>query len=157
LQAVWLIRDVYPGSDFFPSRIPDPNFFHPGFRILIKEFKYFYPKKWFLSSRKYDPGCSSRICIPDSDPDFLPIPDPGSRGQKGTGSRIRIRNTGWNYVSPPSSPASECISPLGLKGGEQHSLVGEGVGEPNSNDWTEILALCTLCGLRRIYNFHFGG
>jgi hypothetical protein len=22
-----------------------------------------------------------------------PIPDPGSRGQKGTGSRIRIRNT----------------------------------------------------------------
>ncbi len=26
-------------------------------------------------------------------PDYLPIPDPGSRGQKGTGSRIRIRNT----------------------------------------------------------------
>jgi hypothetical protein len=25
--------------------------------------------------------------------DFLPIPDPGPRGQKGTGSRIRIRNT----------------------------------------------------------------
>jgi hypothetical protein len=24
-----------------------------------------------------------------------PIPDPGSRGQKGTGSRIRIRNTGF--------------------------------------------------------------
>jgi hypothetical protein len=24
---------------------------------------------------------------------FLPIPDPGPRGQKGTGSRIRIRNT----------------------------------------------------------------
>jgi hypothetical protein len=23
-----------------------------------------------------------------------PVPDPGSRGQKGTGSRIRIRNTG---------------------------------------------------------------
>jgi hypothetical protein len=35
-----------------------------------------------LSSRKYDP-----------DPDFLSIPDPGSRGKKGTGSRIRIRNT----------------------------------------------------------------
>jgi hypothetical protein len=32
--------------------------------------------------------------IPDPDLDFLPIPDPGSRGQKGTGSRIRIRNTG---------------------------------------------------------------
>jgi hypothetical protein len=26
--------------------------------------------------------------IPDPDADFLPIPDPGSRGQKGTRSRI---------------------------------------------------------------------
>ncbi len=34
-----------PGSDFFPSRIPDPNYLHPGSRILIKEldFKYFNP------------------------------------------------------------------------------------------------------------------
>jgi hypothetical protein len=30
-----------------------------------------------------------------------PIPDPGSRGQKGTGSRIRIRNTGQRYGSGP--------------------------------------------------------
>jgi hypothetical protein len=78
-----------PGSDFFPSRIPDPNCLDPGSRILIKVFKYFNPKKakkWFLSSKKYDPGCSSRI--PDPDADFLPsriqgskrhpIPDPGS-------------------------------------------------------------------------------
>jgi hypothetical protein len=28
-----------------------------------KEFKYFNPQKLFLSSRKYDPGCSSRIRI----------------------------------------------------------------------------------------------
>jgi hypothetical protein len=55
--------------------IPDPNCFHPGSRIRIKEFKYFNPKKWFLSCRKYDAGCSSQI--PDPDPDFLPIPDPG--------------------------------------------------------------------------------
>jgi hypothetical protein len=68
--------------------IPDPNCLHPGSRIL-KEFKYFNPKKakkWFLSSKKYDPGCSSRI--PDPDADFIPsriqgskrhpIPDPGS-------------------------------------------------------------------------------
>jgi hypothetical protein len=27
------------------SQIPDPNFFHPGSRIRIKEFKYFNPKK----------------------------------------------------------------------------------------------------------------
>jgi hypothetical protein len=42
-----------------------------------------------LTSRKNDPNCSSQ------DPDLLPIPDP--RGQKGTGSRIRIRNTGIRY------------------------------------------------------------
>ena len=59
-------------------------------RRLISVF-FIYPKKWFLSSRKYDPGCSSQI--PDPDPDFLPIPDPGSWGKKGTGSWIRIRNT----------------------------------------------------------------
>jgi hypothetical protein len=35
---------------------------------------------WYPGSDIQDPGKS--------------IPDPGSRGQKGTGSRIRIRNTG---------------------------------------------------------------
>jgi hypothetical protein len=67
---------------FFP--IPDLTFFHPGSRIPLKEFKYFYPKKWFLSSRNYDPG--SRIW----NLTFYPsrIPDPGSRGQKGTGSAL---------------------------------------------------------------------
>jgi hypothetical protein len=65
------------GTEFFPSRIPDQH----------QSNKVFEPKKLFLSSRKYDSGCSS--WIPDQDPDFLPIPDPRSRGQKGTGSRIR--------------------------------------------------------------------
>jgi hypothetical protein len=76
---------------------PDPTFFHPGSRIRTvsipdtgsasKNLSIFNPKKWFLNSRKYDPGCSSRI--PDPDADFYPsrIPDPG--GQKGTGSRIQ--------------------------------------------------------------------
>ena len=36
------------------------------------------------------------MLIPDPDPDFLPIPDPRSRGQKGTGPRIRICNTELN-------------------------------------------------------------
>ncbi len=63
--------------------IPDPNCLHPRSRIRIKEFKY-------------DPRCSS--LIPDPDADFLPIPDPGSRGQKGTGSRIRIRNTDFSVA-----------------------------------------------------------
>jgi hypothetical protein len=78
------------------SRIPDPTFFHPGSRIRTVSIPNHgsasknlsivttkYQKKWFLSSNKYDPGCSSRI--PDPDADFLPIPDPVSRDQKGTG------------------------------------------------------------------------
>ncbi len=94
---------AYPGF-FFGSRIrffpiQDPNLLHPGSRIRIKEIKYSYPKKWFLSTQKYDPGCLSRIRILDPDRDFLPIPDPGSKGQKGIGSRIRIRNTGWRSGS----------------------------------------------------------
>jgi hypothetical protein len=52
-----------PGSEFFPYRSASS--------ILTK--------KLFLSSRKYDPG----LFIPDPDPDFLLIPDSGSRGQKG--------------------------------------------------------------------------
>ncbi len=92
-----------PGSDFFPSRIPDPNCLHLGSRILIKEFKNFQKKtkKWFLSSKKYDPGCSSRI--PDPDTDFLPsrIPDPGVKKAPNPGSRIRIRNTGFPLQNLP--------------------------------------------------------
>jgi hypothetical protein len=47
-----------PGSDFFPSRIPDPNCLHPG--SSSKNLGILTPKKakkWFLSSKKYDPGC----------------------------------------------------------------------------------------------------
>jgi hypothetical protein len=67
---------VYPGYEFFSSR------------IRVKEFKYFNPKKIVSKlSRKYDPGCSSRIRILN----FLPIPDPGSRNQGS--KRPRIRNT----------------------------------------------------------------
>ncbi len=61
-------------------------------QIRIKEMKYFNPRKWFLSSRKYVPGCSSRIRI-------LTFYPSGSRGQKGTGSRIRIRNTSYFLLS----------------------------------------------------------
>jgi hypothetical protein len=69
--SVLRIRDVYPGSEFFPSRI----------RI---EFKYFKPKKLFLNSRKYDPVCASRIRILIFYPSWIPdpgvkkAPDPGS-------------------------------------------------------------------------------
>jgi hypothetical protein len=76
--------------------IPDPGseLFHPGsasnnLRILTKN--------WFLSSWKYDPGCSSRIRIPD----------PRSRGEKGTGSRIPDPGSGsatlLTYITPVGS------------------------------------------------------
>jgi hypothetical protein len=38
----------------------------------------------------------SVMFIPDPELDFLPIPDPGFRGQKSTGSRIR--NTFLNII-----------------------------------------------------------
>jgi hypothetical protein len=62
-----------PRSEFCPSRIPDPG-------SVSKNLKS------FLSPRKYDPGCSSRIRISDPDPYFFT--HPGSRGSK----RHRIPN-----------------------------------------------------------------
>jgi hypothetical protein len=79
------------------SRMPDPTFFHTGSRIRTvsipdpeaasKNLTILTPKKkkkWVLSSRKYDLGCSSRI--PDPDADFLPIPDPGVKRAPDLGS-----------------------------------------------------------------------
>ena len=70
------------------SRIPDPTFIHPGSELspspdlrsstknlcILTSQKV---KKWFLSSKKYDPGCSFRI--PDPDADFLPSRIQGSK------------------------------------------------------------------------------
>ncbi len=81
------------GSEF--CTIPDPNFFHPGSRIMgqkvsgslirirIKEFKYFKPKKLFLSFqiRNVHPGSGSWF--------FTPL---GSRGQNDTGAATLIAN-----------------------------------------------------------------
>ncbi len=87
------------GSGMF---IPDPTFFHPGSRIRTvsipdpgsssKNLSILTPKKAkksFLSSKKNDPGCSSRI--PDPKADFLPsrILDPGVKKAPNPGSRIR--------------------------------------------------------------------
>ncbi len=75
LSRIRLFSIPDPGSELSPSRIPNPH----------QRIKYFNPKKckkkWFLSSKKYDPGCSSRIRM-------LTFSHPGSRGQKGTQSRI---------------------------------------------------------------------
>ncbi len=74
------------------SLIPDPNFFHSAFeffdpRSASKNISILTQK--FVSKLS---EISSGLFTPDLDPYFLPIPDPGSRGQKGTWSRIR--NTG---------------------------------------------------------------
>jgi hypothetical protein len=76
---------LHPGSDFFPSRIPDPH------QII----KVFLPKKLFLSSRKYDPGCypGSGSCF--IYPYRIPVPrvkktqDPGSGSATLSGSGFK--------------------------------------------------------------------
>ncbi len=77
IPSVWRIRDVYPGSYFFPSlirtvSIPDSGSSSKNLSILIPK----KAKKWFLSSKKYDLGCSSRIPDP-----LLTFSHPGSRIQ----------------------------------------------------------------------------
>jgi hypothetical protein len=78
------------------SRILYPNFFHPGSWICIKVFMYFNPKKWFLSSRKYDPGCS----------DFLRIPDPRVKKAPDSGSATLIFKSACCNGGPSSILAS---------------------------------------------------
>ncbi len=59
----------------------------------------------------WDPGSETRK---------KPIPDPGSRGQKGTGSRIRIRNTGRGVIHDLPWP------------GDVYALVSGGGGVPGA-------------------------
>ncbi len=55
-----------------------------------KNFRTLYPKNCHWALKNMGFGSETRAGIRKK-----PIPDPGSRGQKGTGSRIRIRNTGF--------------------------------------------------------------
>ncbi len=116
----WELNDNFLGKNFYIHFFLNwPNFFLHQFKIKImlnfvifvatkkgRTIKYFstispsknlsiltppQKKKLFQSSRKYDPGCSSRI--QDSGSGCWLSTHPGSRGQKGTGSRIQIRNT----------------------------------------------------------------
>ncbi len=98
-QEVRVSSSVADPGCFSRSRILDPNFFHPGSRIRIKEFKYFYPKKCFLTSRKYDPGCSSRIRILT----FYPsrIPDPGVKKAPDPRSRCGIQGSKTHRIPDP--------------------------------------------------------
>ncbi len=81
------IGDVLFRIRILPIPNPGSEFFHPA-------SEFFYPVSEF-----FRPGFESKnlsiltqkivSTFSDPDPDFLPIPVPGSRGQKGTGSRIR--------------------------------------------------------------------
>jgi hypothetical protein len=81
--------------------IPDPNIFHRGsqFRIfsIADPGSQFFPgipdPRSSSKARKYDSGGPSRILILIFYPPRISFP--GSRGQKGTGSRIRIRNAAF--------------------------------------------------------------
>jgi hypothetical protein len=47
-----------------------------------------------------------------------------------------------NWDLPPiPSPAGEYVPPFGSGGGETHSLTGEGVGGPNSDEGTDTVVL----------------
>ncbi len=74
--------------------IPDPGSSSKNLSILTPK----KAKKWFQSSKKYDPGCSYRI--PDLYADFLPsrIPDPDPGVEKAPNPGSRIRNTGYKTV-----------------------------------------------------------
>jgi hypothetical protein len=113
-------RDVYPGSHILifthlGSRIPDPktatkergekNLLSYLFFVATKIIKFlkFVRKKMCADFQRIIELFTQKIVTMLSkiwvwDPGFgirkKPIPDPGSRGQKGTESRIRIRNTG---------------------------------------------------------------
>ncbi len=58
----------YSGSEFFSIPVTGSR----------KKLSIFSQKIVSKLSRKYDPGCSSRIQIKGPDLDFSPIPDPGS-------------------------------------------------------------------------------
>jgi hypothetical protein len=77
-------------------------FVSPALPYILKYSKYIRASTQNFNLDKIEgvilQWCGSGMFIPDPifffpRSDFLPIPDPGSRGQKGTGSRIRIRNT----------------------------------------------------------------
>ncbi len=120
-RAVLRIRDVYPASQIriFSSRNPSET--DSGSRIPHTRIKYFWTQKLLPLSKLFGniirdvhPGCSPWIRI-------LIFTNPGSRGQKGTGSRIR------NTVGPPF------VCKLSRHEGKKITLLEKGRITPGSN------------------------
>ncbi len=88
-----------PGSEIFPSRFPDPKFFHSG--STSKNLSILTQKIVFLSSRKYDPGCSSRIRILIFYPSRIQvskrhrIPDSDPQHCKDVSNKNRLTYSHW--------------------------------------------------------------
>jgi hypothetical protein len=102
------------------------SFADPGCLYRILSFSIL-TQILFLNSRKYDPGCSFRIRIPDPDPDILPYP--GSWGLKK--HRIRIRNTVLFYLTSAPDPfCSRDPSGMGEISGSG-SRSGSGMNNPD--------------------------
>ena len=93
-----------------------------------------------------------------------PIPDPGSRGQQGTGSRIRIRNTVCNNLSShvslkvislcrENNIEYVCLPPNSMyKMQPLDEQPGSYFSEPSTPllSKTELVSYCTFSGLRNI-------
>ena len=98
------------------SRILDPNVYIPD------------PYK-----RKY---CNlkmvSWLFIPDLDPDFLPIPDPGVKKSQDPKSRIRIRSIAQN-LSIRNTIFNSVADPWWLPGIPDSDFIHPGSGSKNSN------------------------
>jgi hypothetical protein len=78
-----------PGSDFFH---PGSEFFHPG--SASKKLSILTPKKWFLSSRKYDPWVvhpESWIRILTFYPSWIPDPEVKKSPDPGSGSATLLK------------------------------------------------------------------
>ncbi len=82
------IRDVYPGFECFPSRIP--IFSHPGSRIHIKYLGILIQKIGF-----YALGNMTRVVHHGSGSCFFTLPE--SRIQRSKRHRIRIRNSAVHF------------------------------------------------------------
>jgi hypothetical protein len=101
--------------------IPDPNCFHPGSWIPDphKRLKYFNPKKRFLSSRKYDLNCLSRIRVLTFYPSRIPDPGVQKAPDPGSGSATLV-------IGQPRGSQRTEMSSLNNR---TCQLVVEGVGE----------------------------
>ncbi len=83
-----------PKSEFFPSRMLDPGFASKNLSILTKKMVSQLSEIWSgFSILDPDPGSESQLFTYPGSRSW--IPDPESRGQKGTGTLISDPGSGF--------------------------------------------------------------